>query len=190
MGGMLATRFALMYPDITEKLILENPIGLEDWKLKVPYQDVDVLYKNELNQNSASIKKYQQENYYGGNWKPEYNKWANLLAGWTLHPEYKKVAWNAALTAEMIMTQPVLYEFKNLKIPTLLIIGQRDRTAIGKNLVTEDVRKTMGNYPLLGREAAAAIKGAQLVELDNVGHLPHIEAFNRFIKPLIDFLKK
>jgi pimeloyl-ACP methyl ester carboxylesterase len=30
MGGMLATRFALMYPQRIEKLILENPIGLED----------------------------------------------------------------------------------------------------------------------------------------------------------------
>src|SRR6187402_2665686 len=30
MGGMLATRFTLMYPENVEKLILENPIGLED----------------------------------------------------------------------------------------------------------------------------------------------------------------
>lgn len=28
MGGILATRFSLMYPDMVEKLILENPIGL------------------------------------------------------------------------------------------------------------------------------------------------------------------
>ena len=28
MGGMLATRFALSYPEMTDKLILENPIGL------------------------------------------------------------------------------------------------------------------------------------------------------------------
>ena len=35
MGGMLATRFALMFPGITKKLVLENPIGLEDWKLKI-----------------------------------------------------------------------------------------------------------------------------------------------------------
>jgi pimeloyl-ACP methyl ester carboxylesterase len=34
MGGMLATRFALMYPSIIEKLILEDPIGLEDYQLK------------------------------------------------------------------------------------------------------------------------------------------------------------
>src|SRR5580693_2538858 len=37
MGGMVATRFALMYPELIEKFILENPIGLEDWKIKVPY---------------------------------------------------------------------------------------------------------------------------------------------------------
>ena len=44
---MLATRFALMYPDIVEKLILENPIGLEDYKTFVPYQSLQVLYEKE-----------------------------------------------------------------------------------------------------------------------------------------------
>lgn len=37
MGGMLATRFALRYPVRMEKLLLENPIGLEDYKTFVPY---------------------------------------------------------------------------------------------------------------------------------------------------------
>ncbi|RYY19200.1 MAG: alpha/beta hydrolase, partial [Chitinophagaceae bacterium] len=45
MGGMLATRFALMYPEMTDKLILENPLGLEDWKLYMPYTSVDYLYQ-------------------------------------------------------------------------------------------------------------------------------------------------
>ena len=189
MGGMLATRFALMYPQVAEKLILENPIGLEDWKLKVPYQTVDELYTAELRQQYSALKQYQLENYYGGNWKPEYDKWLNLLAGWTIHPEYAKVAWSAALTAEMIMTQPVVYEFGNLKLPTLLIIGQRDRTALGKNLVPDEVKKTMGNYPALGKATAAKIKNSKLVPLENVGHMPHIEAFDRFITPLKAFLK-
>lgn len=36
-GGMLATRYALMFPEQTEQLGLVNPIGLEDWKaLGVP----------------------------------------------------------------------------------------------------------------------------------------------------------
>jgi pimeloyl-ACP methyl ester carboxylesterase len=83
-----------------------------------------------------------------------------------------------------------LYEFENIKTPTLLIIGQLDRTALGKQQLPEELRKTMGDYPKLGKLTQQKIAGSQLVELDNIGHLPHIEAFARFITPLLDFLKK
>ncbi|RAI98735.1 pimeloyl-ACP methyl ester carboxylesterase [Chitinophaga skermanii] len=188
MGGMLATRFALMYPQVTEKLILENPIGLEDWKTVVPYQSVDQWYKGELTQDYEKIKKYQLENYYAGVWTPNFEKWAKLLAAWTEGNDYKLVAWNAALTYDMIFTQPVYYEFENLQMPTLLIIGQRDRTALGKASVPENVRKTLGNYPELGKAVAKRIPHAQLVPIAGVGHLPHIEAFKQFIEPLRAFL--
>lgn len=41
MGGMLAARFATQYPDRTEKLVLVNPIGLDDYRRLVPYLGVD-----------------------------------------------------------------------------------------------------------------------------------------------------
>jgi pimeloyl-ACP methyl ester carboxylesterase len=189
MGGMVATRFALMYPERVEKFILEDPLGLEDWKVKVPYQSVDKDYEGELKQNYESIKKYQLNSYYDGKWKPEYDEWVNIMAGWTLSPDYPRMAWNAALTTDMIFTQPVCYEFQNITAPALLIIGQRDRTAIGKDLVSQEVKETMGNYPALGKLTQQKIKGSKLVELENVGHLPHIEAFERFIEPLLTFLK-
>lgn len=190
MGGMLATRFALMYPDSTEKLILENPIGLEDWKLKVPYKSVTWWYKNELKKDYQSIKNYQKESYYDNNWKPQYDQWVNLLAGWTLNADYERIAWNAALTYDMIFTQPVVYEFKNLTMPTLLIIGTRDRTALGKSLVIQEVRATMGLYDKLGKQTQQKIPNAQLVEIKNTGHLPHIERFEKFINPLLRFLRE
>lgn len=189
MGGMLATRFALMYPETTEKLVLENPIGLEDWKLVVPYKPVDWWYESELKQNYESIKQYQMANYYDGKWNADYQKWGELAAGWTTAPDYDRVAWNSALLYDMIFTQPVLYEFKNIKCPTLLIIGTRDKTALGKPLVSEEVRKTMGNYAELGKKTQKAIPNSKLVEIPNTGHLPHIESFDSFIKSLIVFLK-
>ncbi|MEL7586408.1 MAG: alpha/beta hydrolase [Prolixibacteraceae bacterium] len=189
MGGMLATRFVLMFPETADRLILANPIGLEDWKLKVPYKPVEWWYQNELKQDYAAIRKYQTESYYDNKWKPEYDEWVNLLAGWTLNIDYPRIAWNAALTYDMVFTQPVCYEFEQISVPTLLIIGQRDRTALGKPLVSEEVRKTMGNYPELGRLTHRKITNSRLVELDNVGHLPHIEAWERFIEPLVSFLK-
>lgn len=190
MGGMLATRFALMYPETTEKLVLENPIGLEDWKLVVPYKPVDWWYESELKQNYQNIKSYQMANYYDGKWNADFQKWAELGAGWTSAPDYARVAWNSALMYDMIFTQPVLYEFKNIKSPTLLIIGTRDKTAIGKPLVSEEIRKTMGNYLELGKKTQKTIPNAKLVEVPNTGHLPHIESFDQFIKPLIVFLKQ
>jgi pimeloyl-ACP methyl ester carboxylesterase len=189
MGGMLATRFALMFPERTAQLILSNPIGLEDWKTKVPYVSVDKQYSKELKQNYDSMKKYQLANYYHNEWKPEYDKWLNLLAGWTLHKDYPLIAWNAALTSDMIFTQPVCYEFKNIQSPTLLIIGQADRTAIGKDAAPAEVKETLGNYPALGKLTQQQIKNSKLVEIPGVGHLPHVESFDVFIKAVLDFLK-
>lgn len=190
MGGMLATRFALMYPDVAEKLILENPIGLEDYKSLASYQTVHQAYESELKNTAESYKKYQETFYYDNNWKLQYDRWLNLLAGWTLHEDYPIIAWNAALTSDMIFTQPVVYEFKNVKSPTLLIIGTRDRTAIGKDRAPKNVQPTMGLYNELGKKTQQLIPNAQLVELDDVGHLPHIEVFDRFITPLIRFLEE
>lgn len=190
MGGMLATRFALMYPEVTKQLILENPIGLEDYKTVVPYTPVHVGYQNELRSTYQSLKDYQLKFYYDNKWKPEYDQWLNLLAGWTLHREYPVIAWNNALTSDMIFTQPVVYEFPNLKMPTLLIIGTRDRTAIGKALAPANIQPSMGLYNELGKITRDKIPGSILVELDNIGHMPHIEAFGNFIKPLKDFLNK
>jgi len=190
MGGMIAARFALMYPGTTEKLILEDPLGLEDWKLKVPYTSINSSYEKELKSNYESVKKYQVENYYHGTWKKEYDEWAKLLAGWTLNKDYKIIAWNSALTSDMIFTQPVCYEFQNITCPTLLIVGTLDKTAIGKPLVSEEVRKTMGDYKTLGKTTRDKIPNATLVEIEGVGHLPHIEAFEQFIKPVIAFLEK
>ncbi|MES2574782.1 MAG: alpha/beta hydrolase [Bacteroidota bacterium] len=189
MGGMLAARFALSYPEMTEKLILENPIGLEDYKTLAPYQTIDANYQGELKNTVESYRTYQLKFYYDNKWKPQYEPWLNLLAGWTLHKDYPIIAWNAALTTDMVFTQPVVYEFKNIKCPTLLIIGTRDRTAIGKERAPQEIQTKMGLYNELGKKTQQAIPNSQLVELENVGHLPHIEAFERFIKPLTEFIE-
>ena len=189
MGGMVAVRFTLMFPGCVTKLILENPIGLEDYKIKIPYQSVNALYEKELQQNAESIKKYQLTSYYDNKWKPVYDEWLNLTAGWTLSKDFPLIAWNNALTTDMILTQPVVYELPNIKTLTLLIIGQRDRTALGKDLVSQQVKETMGNYPELGKQTKAKIPNSKLVEIEGIGHLPHIESFDRFIKPLLEFLK-
>ena len=189
MGGMLATRLALMFPERTERLVLVNPIGLEDWKaLGVPYRSIDENFAQELTMTPGSIREYERVSYFDGHWKPDYDPLIEILAGWSEDPEYPIVAWNAALTSDMIFTQPVLYEFPLVTARTLLIIGQRDRTAFAGPSVSASVRATLGHYPLLGRAAAQAIQHATLVEIAGVGHLPQIEAFDQYFEALAGFL--
>lgn len=189
MGGMVAVRFTLLYPERVQKLILENPIGLEDYKTFASYQTIDQAFRSELKNTAETYKDYQLRFYYDNKWKDECQPWLDLIAGWTLHKDYPKVAWNAALTTDMIYNQPVCYEFKNLKTPTLLIIGTRDRTAIGKDRAPKELQPKMGQYQELGKKTQREIAGSELVELENVGHLPHIEVYPKFFSALYDFIK-
>lgn len=189
MGGMLAARFALNYPDRVEKLVMVNPIGLEDWQAKgVPYATIDQLYQGELKTTAESIKTYQLKFYYNGQWKPEYDRWVDMAAGLYSGPGKEAVAYNQAQTSEMIFTQPVVHEFGRIKVPTVLMIGQNDKTAPGANRAPEALAKTLGNYPELGKAAAHAIPNSTLIEFDDLGHSPQVEAPARFHSELLKAL--
>ena len=133
-GGMLGMRYALTFPDDVEQLVLVNPIGLEDWKAKgVPWQSVDAWYQQELKTTADSIRDYQRSTYYAGTWDAKYERWVQMLAGLYRGPGHDIVSWNAALIDDMAYTQPVFYEFEQLAVPVLLLIGDKDTTALGKN---------------------------------------------------------
>lgn len=189
MGGMLATRFVLLFPARSTRLVLVNPIGLEDWQRKVPYSPIDEWYARELQQTPEGVRAYMQASYFDGQWKPEYDVLAELQMGWSEGPDKELLAWVSALTYDMIFTQPVLYDFERLRLPTLLIIGDRDRTALGASLVAPEVAATMGLYDELGRRAQEAIPGSELVLLEGVGHIPQFEAWERYLEALTGFLE-
>ncbi len=96
------------------------------------------------------------------------------------------MAWNSALLYDMIVTQPVVDRFPDIAVPTLLLIGQKDVTAIGKDLAPPEVRARLGHYPELGRAAAAAIPGARLVEFSDLGHAPQMQDPAAFHRALLD----
>ena len=188
-GGMLATRYALLYPEQATQLVLINPIGLEDWKaLGVPYRTVDQWYQRELKLNADGLRKYEQSTYYVGRWKPEYERWVTMLAGLNLGPGHALVAWNSALIYDMVFTQPVVYEFKDLAMPTLLLIGDADTTAIGSDAAPPEVKAKIGRYKVLGKQAAKLIPQATLVEFAGLGHAPQMEQPAEFHKALLTWL--
>jgi pimeloyl-ACP methyl ester carboxylesterase len=187
MGGMLATRFALMYPQVATHLVLENPIGLEDYRATVPYQSVEVNYKNTLGQTEESLRRFIGS--YFAHWKDAYEPYVQVPYRWTLSAEYPRYARASALTYDMIYTQPIAYDLPRIRTPTLLVIGQSDHTVVGRQLVSKEILATLGDWPALGKKAAAEIRGARLVEVPDVGHIPHLEAPEKFRDALLGFLR-
>jgi len=185
-GGMLAMRYALMYPGQTQQLLLVNPIGLEDWKAKgVPSLSVDEWYARELKTSADRIRRYERETYYVGQWREAYEPWVQMLAGMNRGPGKQQVAWNSALIYDMIFTQPVVYEMGAIQAPTLLLIGDRDTTAIAKDAATPEVRAKVGRYPELARLAADTIPHARLVEFPELGHAPQMQDPQAFHQALL-----
>jgi pimeloyl-ACP methyl ester carboxylesterase len=187
MGGMLAIRFALMYPNRVKQLILENPIGLEDYRTFVPYATVEEQYNKELKTTESSVKRYYQTSYFP-NWKTEYDYLVKIAAGVVNSAEFPRYAKVAALTYQMIYEQPVVHELENVSVPALLLIGTLDKTVVGKDKLSEGERKKYGNYNVLGKSASRKMREATLVEFA-AGHIPHLETPDQFLKMLMLNLK-
>jgi pimeloyl-ACP methyl ester carboxylesterase len=189
-GGMLATRIALMFPHQVEQLVMVNPIGLEDWKAEgVPSLSLDQWHAREKQITAERIRNYERVTYYVNEWRPEYERWVQMIAGMFRGPGREVVAWHSALTYDMIFTQPVVYEFPQLRVPTLLLFGERDGTAIGKDISPPDVKARLGDYPKLARRTAAAIPGAKLVLFPELGHAPQMQDPERFHAALLEGLR-
>jgi pimeloyl-ACP methyl ester carboxylesterase len=189
MGGMLAVRFATAYEDRSTQLVLVNPIGLEDYRRVVPYLGVDAWTAQASKQTPDMIREYMRQNYFHGDWRPAYEPLLDIQAGWAVGPDAAVLARVSALTQDMLYTQPVSFDLPNIKAPTLLVIGQLDRTAPGKGDVTPHEARALGNYPELGERAARAIPRSKLVKLDQVGHVPQFESFELWMKALEAFLE-
>ncbi|WP_315762926.1 alpha/beta hydrolase [Sphingomonas sp. Y38-1Y] len=186
MGGMLAARFAIDHPELTERLVMVNPLGLADRAAEgVPYRALADLIADERKTDAASIKAYQLANYYHGEWRPGYDRWVRMLAGQSAGAGREAVAIAQGKTSEMIFTQPVLYQFGRIKAPTTLIVGTRDTTVFAKRQAPATLQAFLKPIPALAPAAVARIPGAKLVRMEGLGHSPQVEAPDRFHEALL-----
>lgn len=187
-GGMLAVRFALMYPERVTQLVLEDPIGLEDYRVNIPPQTDETLYQAELaNTDAAKIRAFYAR-YFANPWPEIYEPLAEVQIRVTLSGEYPRWAKASALAYQMIYQQPVRSEYRLLRPATLLIVGEKDHTVPLGGYATAEARAKMGNFVELGRAAAKEIPRGTLVVVPDCGHIPHIEKPREFEQAIMAFL--
>lgn len=182
MGGMLSIHLSSMSSKV-EKLVLVNPIGLEDYLKYVEYQDPEFFYEKELVKTVDMFRNYQIKNYYDGKWNDSYEKLLEPFKGWKVGPDWELVAWNNALTYEPIFGDEVVSKISSLKIETHLILGTRDRTGPGRGWKKKGVSKKLGLYQNLGKEIKSLNpRKIKLIELEGLGHMPQFEDYSAFAK--------
>ena len=178
-GGMLAARFAVSYPDMTERVVLYNPIGLTDTRYERPWVTADEAYKRTMSltqdqlysQSSATIHRYF---HTPGAWKPEYEKYVRILYTPSLSADWPRLAMVRTLLGQMVLQDPVVYDWAKIKVKALVLGGAED---------TPD-------FPERAKHIADTIPGAELALLPGLGHVPHLQAPDVFNAALLKFLKE
>jgi pimeloyl-ACP methyl ester carboxylesterase len=178
MGGMLSARFAASFPDITERAVIYDPIGLTDPRYERPWRSTDEAYKATMTQTNdqrwaafyANIRRYFPA---PGAWKPEYEQYVRILYAPTLSGDWPRLAMVRSIYQQITYLDPVVYDWPKIKVKTLVIGGEKDGQ----------------DFPKLAKHIADSIPGAELVIIPNAGHVPHLEVPDQFFPPLLKFVR-
>jgi pimeloyl-ACP methyl ester carboxylesterase len=183
MGGMAAARFATQNADMTQRVVLYNPIGVNDARIGRRAPDVNEIYRQTLNATYASIKGVLFR-YVGHNpaaWNEKFESYARIRYAATLGAEWPRYAMAQALITQMLYVDQVVDDWSRIQVPTLAFGGAEDLLA-GPAAVFQERMKFI---------AATVPNGnGRVLLLPGLGHVPHLEAPERTMPPLIAFLKE
>jgi pimeloyl-ACP methyl ester carboxylesterase len=187
-GGMTAARFALMVPDRVTHLVLEDPLGLADYRTGIPPQSEETLYQHEVSWTDPEVIRAYVAGYFVHPDPKVYGPLADVLVRVTLSPDYPRWARAAALTFQMIYQQPVRYEYDLIVPPVLLMVGAEDHVVpLGQYAPPAEAAR-LGDFVQLSAAAAHDIAHAQRVVLPECGHIPHLEKPDQFLAHLLAFV--
>lgn len=187
MGGMLAMRFVRSYPERVRRLVLESPLGLENYRLYVPPVSPERLFRAELNRSAEDYLDYLMTAYGLTLPREAVMPFVDIRERMKGSADYPRWVEAYVSTYFAIWGQPVIDEMPSVATPTLLMVGARDHTAPRRNIASPEDRDRMGHIAELGRALAAKMPQASVVEFDT-GHLIHLEATEAFNAALLRFL--
>jgi pimeloyl-ACP methyl ester carboxylesterase len=154
MGGMLAARFARLFPDRVERLLLAGPIGLEDYSKLVPARPIETIVEEERKFSRDAYRAFLLKGYAWKGKPEELDDFVDIRERLTYSGEYPRWVKAFAWSAVMIHGQPVVGEMPQIQQPTLILMGSEDRVAPGRNLAPPDVAARMGRNAELAKEVA------------------------------------
>jgi pimeloyl-ACP methyl ester carboxylesterase len=172
MGGMVATRFAMVYPETTSHVALVNQIGLSDLRQNNPWRDPQAIYESVLKTNYRSI--LENHMSYYPTWYPPHLEYVRRQYGWTQSGDWPRMARIRSLLLQMLYEDPVVYDWQYIPSKALVIGGAQDGLT--------------PHWDRLATGVAGTLPNAALILYPGIGHNPQLEIPGRFHADLIRFL--
>ena len=183
MGGMLATRFTTQYPRSVERLVVYNPIGLSDGRYSRPMPPIDDVYerilKTDYQSTRASLSRYVGHDPQA--WNDEFETYTRIRYSWTLSADWPRLAMVQALISQMLYADPVVYDWAHIHVPTLAFGGAED-LLLGPATTFQERMNVLASTVPNGN--------GHVLLLPGLGHVPHLEAPETVIPPLVAFLEE
>jgi pimeloyl-ACP methyl ester carboxylesterase len=190
MGGMLGVRMARNYPQRVNALVLEAPIGLEDYRFTVPPVSDDLLLTREGELTADAYRKQLMTSYSLSLPASAIEPFVQIRERVKGSGEYPRWLRSFVQSYQAIWGQPVVHEIPLVKAPTLFVMGANDRNAPGKPFAPPELRAGMGDNTAHARALAARMPNGRAEVIANVGHLVHMEATDMFNGLVLDFLDR
>jgi len=183
MGGMLAARLATQYPKMIERVVIYNPIGLTDGRFTRPMPEIEATYRQTLKSDyqgtRTSLGRYVAHNPKA--WNNEFETYTRIRYSWTMSSDWPHLAMVQSLISQMLYFDTVVYDWAHIQVPTLAFGGAEDLLLGPASAFQERmnyIAKTVPNG------------NGRVLMIPGLGHVPHLEAPEKVLPPLVAFLKE
>ncbi|OBA64365.1 hypothetical protein A5647_02430 [Mycobacterium sp. 1100029.7] len=188
-GGLVAMQMARALPDRVQALVLENPMGLEDYRIgltrPVGHED---WAADERSATPDQIRQYMAHYFV--------NKDARFIEPFVAvrtavgnSPEFERWVQSSAAATDMLLNEPAVDFVASLPTRTLFVCGTSDRTYVGAKYTAPNQQGGKGNIAVMAQKFAAAMPAARFVGVPDTGHVPHLESPGAFLSPVLEFLR-
>jgi pimeloyl-ACP methyl ester carboxylesterase len=188
-GGLVGMHMARALPERVHTLVLENPMGLEDYRngltQQVRHED---WAQDERSMTADQIRQYIA--HYFVNKEPRLvEPFAAVRMAIGRGPEFERWVQSSAAASDMLFNEPAVDFVASLATPTLFVCGLSDRTYMGAKYTVPQDKGLKGNIAEMAKGFAARMPKARFVGVPDTGHVPHLETPAAFSSAVLEFLR-
>lgn len=187
-GGLVAMHMARMLPDRVRSLVLENPMGLEDYRNGLTrHVGHDDWAQDERSMSVDQFRGFMA--HYFVDKDPRFvEPFVAVRAAIARGPEFERWVQSSAAGYDMLLNEPAVDFIASLQTRTMFVCGTSDHTYVGAKYTAPKDQAAKGNIAELAKGFASRMPHGRFVGVPNVGHVPHLEAAPAFNSAVLEFL--